>query len=263
MERRKVYFASDMHLGSPSSGNPAERERRVVRWLKSIKDDARALVLVGDIFDYWFEYRTAAPQGFVRLLGTLAELSDSGVEIRYFTGNHDIWLFDYLRNEIGFTLHREAAELEYDGKKFFVAHGDEYETEDKGYQLLRKVFHAKWAQKLYSLLHPDLTIRFAKSWSNHSRKKGTERYPIVPYKGENEEYLTRFAKADAKAREGDEDAPDFYIFGHRHLLLDLMISRKTRAIILGDWLHYFSYGVWDGEVFSLCLFEADEGDFSY
>ena len=263
MERRKVYFASDMHLGSPSAGDPKERERKVVRWLQSIKDDARALVLVGDIFDYWYEYRTVAPQGFVRLLGALAELSDAGVELLYFTGNHDIWLFDYLRHEIGFKLYMEAAELTFDGKTFFVAHGDEYETENRSYQLLRRVFHAGWAQKLYSLLHPDMTIRFAKNWSNHSRRKGTERYPIVPYKGENEEYLTLFAKSDAKAR--GEAAPDFYIFGHRHLLLDLMITRKTRVVILGDWLHYYSFGEWDGESFRLCRFEEeeDEGAFLY
>ena len=255
--RSKVYFASDMHLGSPSEGDPRERELRVVRWLKSIRDDAAALVLAGDIFDYWFEYDTVAPQGFVRLLGALAELSDAGVEIHYFTGNHDIWLFGYLEREIGFTLHREAALLAFFGKRFFIAHGDEYETENKSYQRLRKLFHARWAQRLYALIHPDLTVRFARRWSRHSRKKATERYPIVPYKGENEEYLTRFAKAEAR-RPGDE-APDFYIFGHRHLLLDLMITRRTRVIILGDWLHYNSYGVWDGEHFLLKQFET-EGD---
>ncbi|MDD7559084.1 MAG: UDP-2,3-diacylglucosamine diphosphatase [Porphyromonas sp.] len=259
--RRKVYFASDMHLGSPSQGDPMERERRVVRWLKSIREDAAMLILVGDIFDYWFEYKTVAPQGFVRLLGTLAELSDAGVEIHYFTGNHDIWLFGYLEREIGFTLHREAARMELLGKSFFIAHGDEFETENKSYLFLRKVFHARWAQKLYSLLHPDLTVRFAQSWSRHSRKKGTERYPIVPYRGENEEYLTLFAKSETK-KLGDE-APDFFIFGHRHLLLDLMITRQTRVVILGDWLHYYSYGEWDGKTFVLNQFEEDKASPMY
>lgn len=259
--RNKVYFASDMHLGSPSQGDPGERERKVVRWLKSIKKDAYALILGGDIFDYWFEYKTVAPQGFIRLLGTLAELSDSGVKIHYFTGNHDIWLFEYLKREIGFTLHREATEMEFFGKRFFIAHGDEYEVENKGYQFLRRVFHNQWIQKLYALVHPDLTVRFAQGWSRRSRKKGTERYPIMPYKGENEEYLTIFAKSDAK--EKAEKAPNFYIFGHRHLLLDLMISRQTRVIILGDWLHYFSYGEWDGENFFLNQFEPDEETIAY
>ena len=258
--RHKVYFASDMHLGSPSAGDPSDRERRVVRWLRTIKDDALALVLDGDIFDYWFEYQSVAPQGFVRLLGAMAELSDAGVEIHYFTGNHDIWLFGYLEKEIGFTLHREAAELEFFGKRFFVAHGDEFETENRKYQMLRRFFHSKWAQRLYALVHPDLTVRLAQGWSRRSRRRGTVRYQIRPYKGENEEYLTLFAKADAKKR--GEDAPDFYVFGHRHLLLDLMISRKTRVVILGDWLHFYSYGVWDGEHFFLEQFESDDNKFT-
>lgn len=255
-KRRNVYFASDMHLGSPSGVAPHEREKKVVRWLRSIQDDAAVLVLVGDIFDYWFEYKTVAPRGFVRLLGALAELSDKGVEIHYFTGNHDIWLFDYLEEEIGMIVHREPAELVFLEKKFFIAHGDEYDMDNKSYQRLRKLFHSPVAQRLYALLHPDLTVIFAQGWSHRSRAKGTEKYPIQPYRGEDEEYLTRFAKADAKKR-GD-DAPDFYIFGHRHLLLDLMISRKTRVVILGDWLHYFSFGLWDGMQFRLEQFEVEE-----
>ena len=259
--RRKVYFASDMHLGSSSHPDPGEAEQKVVRWLRSIREDAGALVLVGDIFDYWFEYRTVAPQGFVRLLGALAELRDVGVEVHFFNGNHDIWLFGYLERELGLIVHRVATELELLGRRFFIAHGDEYETENRRYQFLRKLFHSRLAQKLYAGIHPDLTVRFAHAWSNHSRRKGTERYPILPYKGEDEEYLTLFAKEDA-ARRGQE-APAFYVFGHRHLLLDLMISRLSRVVILGDWIHFFSYGEWDGETFALRQFETGDEPVNY
>lgn len=254
--RDKVYFASDMHLGAQYHPDPLAAERKLVRWLKSIQDDAYALVLVGDVFDYWYEYKYVAPRGHVRFLGALAELADSGVEIHYFTGNHDVWIFDYLPTEIGLTLHQEPTVLEFFGKRFFVAHGDEYELENKRFQFLRRIFHSPICQKLYSWIHPDLSSALARGWSLSSREKGTREHDIVPYRGEDKEYLIRFAKKHTADR--GADAPDFFIFGHRHLMLHLMITHSTQVVILGDWIHYDSYAVWDGDRLVLDYFEPTE-----
>ncbi len=254
--RDKVYFASDMHLGAKYHTDPMSVERKLVRWLRSIREDAYALVLVGDVFDYWFEYKHVVPRGYVRFLGALADLADSGVEIHYFTGNHDVWIFDYLPSEIGLTLHKSPAELEFFGKRFFVAHGDEYETENKRFQLLRRIFHSPICQKLYSLIHPDLSSALAQGWSFSSRKRGTREYDVSPYQGEHDEYLVRFAK-EYTAKEG-ANAPDFFIFGHRHIMLHLMITHTTQVVILGDWIHFDSYAVWDGERLVLDTFDPQQ-----
>lgn len=252
IQRSKVYFASDMHLGAPYHSDPREIEQKVVDWLLSITPTARALILVGDIFDYWFEYKTVVPKGYTRLFGTLARMSDMGVEIHFFTGNHDIWTFGYLEEELGIKVHKKETRLVFDGRVFLITHGDELEVENKSFQRLRKVFHSPFCQKLYALIHPDLTLPLAQGWSKKSRENGSRKYEtdkVAPYRGEDQEYLVRYAKEVLK-REG-EDAPDFFIFGHRHLMLDLQISRKQRVVILGDWIHHFSFGVWDGNTFVL------------
>lgn len=263
-----------MHFGAYYHKDPREVERKFVRFLESIRHEAKAIILVGDIFDYWFEYRYVVPRGYTRVIGKLGELADEGVEIHLFTGNHDIWIFDYLPEEIGCQIHRDPTTFTFNGHKFFVAHGDEFVTEDKGFRLIRWIFHNKLCQKIYATLHPWWTVGFAHRWALHSRRKGLRKaeanqarieagyYPKEDhkyhgsYKGEAEEYLVRATKElIAKA---PEDAADFYLYGHRHIMLDLMLTRRSRLIILGDWIHYFSYAVWDGTTLILDCFEEGE-----
>lgn len=245
----KVYFASDMHFGAYFHKDSLAVERKFVRWLEDIREDARALVLVGDIFDYWFEYKHVVPRGYTRVIGKLAQLSDEGVEIHIFTGNHDVWIFDYLPQEINCIVHRKPTTLEFDGKTFFIAHGDEYVEGNSGFSIIRAIFHNRLCQRLYASIHPWWTVGFAHRWALHSRKKGLKNPYEQHYQGEDNEYLVRFAKRHI-SEHGDE-APDFYIFGHRHIMLDLMLAQQKRVVILGDWITYFSFASWDGSTFFL------------
>ena len=249
-QRNKTYFISDLHLGA-SYLDRKESERRAVRWLDSIKHDARRLFLMGDILDYWYEYRHVAPQGYIRFLGKLAELSDLGVEIHWFTGNHDIWIFDYLPNELGIILHRTHTEMTIDGRKFLLAHGDDVGNRSRKFRFLQALFRNKLAQWCYSWIHPDLTIAFAHRWSSSSRQAHSDEN--TQYKGENQEPLVLFAKEYA----ANHDI-DYFIFGHRHILLDLMLTRKSRIVILGDWIQLFSYAVYDGNNLCVEIFESDK-----
>lgn len=249
-KRTKVYFASDAHLGSDVYGDSLERERRLVRWMESIKQDAKALYLVGDMFDYWFEYHDVVPKGYVRFIGKMAELADAGVAIYLFAGNHDVWLFDYFQKEVGATVIDGSYETEYDGKRFYIAHGDGLGDPSRTFRFLRAFFRNKFCQQLYKMIPPRLTIPFAHAWSRHNRKKkqGTEG---EEYLGEEKEYLVQFAKKYNKQQNEKQLNTDFFVFGHRHIELDLMIAHNSRVVILGDWLTHFSYGVWDGEEFAL------------
>ena len=242
MKQGKVYFVSDVHLGSRYHSDPMEVERRFARWLLSIEPDAAALYLVGDIFDYWFEYKHVVPRGHTRFLGALATLSDAGVEIHFFTGNHDIWLKDYLTREAHVIIHREPYEMTLNGTTFFIAHGDEFDYRKRSFRLLRRIFHNRLCQTLYGSIHPRWTVGLAHSWSLSSRRKGLKS-GVPDYQGEAEEYLVRFAKSELARR---STPIHYFIFGHRHILLDLMLTRESRIIILGDWLRYDSYAVWDG-----------------
>ena len=249
-----IYFASDTHFGAYFHQDPLAIERKFLRWLKEIEGDATHLFLVGDIFDYWFEYKYVVPRGYTRILGKLADMADHGVEIHFFTGNHDIWVYDYLPKEIGCQVHRVPTTFELLGKKFYIAHGDEFIKDDRGFRIIRAIFHNRICQKLYGSLHPWLTVGFAHRWALHSRKKGLKDQYKQEYRGEKEEYLVDFAKEYLV--EHPNDAPDFFIFGHRHIMLDLMLSRQSRVVILGDWITHFSYAQWDGTTFTLNLFEA-------
>jgi len=237
----KIYFISDMHLGSPVFGDSREREKRLVRWLDSIKEEAKALYLLGDIFDFWFEYKHSVPRGFTRFLGKLAELSDAGIEIHYFTGNHDIWVYDYLPEEIGLVLHKKPLITEIDGKTFYLAHGDGLGDYSHSFKFIRWIFHNRICQILYRLLHPDFGIMLGNTWAYHSRRK--ELLHPLPYFGEDKEHLVLYAKSYIQTH----PEIDCFIFGHRHLLLDLMLNSKTRMMIIGDWLQHFSYAVFDGK----------------
>jgi UDP-2,3-diacylglucosamine hydrolase len=245
---KKIYFASDFHLGVPDDAQSKIREKTIVRWLDEIKKDAEELYLLGDVFDFWFEYKTVVPRGYVRLLGKLAELSDAGIKIHYFTGNHDMWVFDYLPNEIGVTLYREPVQREIDGKKFFLGHGDGLGPGDKGYKFIKKVFSNKLSQWLFARLHPNLGIGMASYWSRKSRI--ATQLEEEKFLGDDKEWLVMFSK-EILAKEHF----DYLIFGHRHLPLDIKIKDNSRYINLGDWFRYNSYAVFDGKELELRYYE--------
>ncbi len=251
MERTKIYFASDAHLGSNVFGDPLMVEKRLVRWLDSIKHDAKTLYLLGDIFDFWFEYKYVVPRGFTRFLGKISEMSDMGIEIHFFIGNHDIWIFDYLTKETGAIVHKKPYITEIEGKKFFLAHGDGLGDKSKSFKLIRYIFHNRLCQILFASIHPRWSIGFAHIWSRHSRQQGLKE--PAGYFGEDKEHLVLFAKEYLQQDSGI----DYFIFGHRHILLDLMLSKKNRMMIIGDWIQYYSYAVFDGNEMLLEQFDSD------
>lgn len=238
-----------MHLGAPALKNNAHRERLFARWLDVIQEDATALYLMGDIFDFWFEYRKVVPRGFTRILGRLADMSDRGIPIHFFTGNHDLWVFDYLPQEIGMTLHRNELITEIQGKKFFLAHGDGLDPDDKGYLLLKKIFTSRKLQWVFSRLHPNFAFYLAHRWSESSRLSKLDRQEEFKVKNEN---MYTFA-----AHFLENEWIDYFIFGHRHRMADVKIKNESRFILLGDWITNFSYGVFDGEKFELKQFRDE------
>lgn len=252
---KKVYFASDFHLGAPDAATSRRRELTIVRWLESIRADAQMVFLVGDIFDFWFEYRHAVPKGFIRLLGKLAELSDAGIELIFFTGNHDMWMADYFEQELDATIHRAPVEFRFSSpagsiKKIIVGHGDGLGPGDKVYKGLKKVFENPLARWTFRQLHPDVGLRLANGWSRRSRisntKKGEEEF-----RGETHEWLYLYCQ-EIEAH----DPHDYYIFGHRHLPLDLEVSPTSRYINLGEWVNQQTYAVFDGRVLELLVFTS-------
>jgi len=247
-----TYFASDFHLGVNARLTSAERERQMVRWLDMVSKDAEAMYLVGDVFDFWFEYKTVVPKGYVRLLGKLAELRDGGLPIYYFTGNHDMWMFHYFEEELGIPTYREPIVREIHGKTFFIGHGDGLGPGDHGYKFLKKVFANPLCQWLFARLHPNFGIGLANFFSGKSRSL----YPEAPsFRGEMDEWLVTFANEKL-----DTLAADYFIFGHRHLPIDYMLKNETsRYINLGEWLYGCSYAVFDGEEVEVRFFEQEEG----
>ena len=250
---KNIYFLSDAHLGSLAIEHARTQERRLVRFLDSIKNKAAAIYLLGDMFDFWYEYKYVVPKGFTRFLGKLSELTDMGVEVHFFTGNHDIWAFEYLEKECGVVIHRQPLTTEIYGKVFFLAHGDGLGDPNKNFKLLRNIFHNRTCQMLFSSLHPRWGIWFGLQWAKHSRLKRKDGME-PPYQGEEKEHLVLFTKEYMKSH----NDIDYFIYGHRHIELDLMLSRKTRMIIIGDWITQFTYVVYDGE--HIFLEEYVEGE---
>jgi UDP-2,3-diacylglucosamine hydrolase len=241
---KKIYFISDLHLGAQALKDNRERELLFVDWLQSIRSDASMLVILGDYFDFWFEYKKVVPKGFVRSLGALASFCDSGIPVHFFTGNHDIWAFDYLAEEVGMQVHHNNLSIELQGKKFFLSHGDDLGKKDFGYQLIKNFFHNRLAQWAFAKIHPDLSFRLAHYWSKKSRlsyKHGDRPFKTIEAE---EQYLFAIG-AEAK------EHFDYYIFGHRHIVLNEQIAENSRLIILGDWIRKFSYGVFDGDEFTI------------
>ena len=236
---KKIYFISDFHLGVPNDKDSRKREDKIVAWLNSISHDVQILYLMGDVFDYWFEYKEVVPRGYVRLLGKLAELSDAGVEMHYFTGNHDMWVFDYLPKEIGLQIHRNPIQKEYNGKKFFLGHGDGLGPGDFGYKFIKKVFANKLSQWLFARVHPNTGIGLMKFFSRKSRiATGTS---DDVYLGDDKEWLMIFSREVLQ-----KEHYDYFIFGHRHLPLDKQLNDQSRYINLGEWINHFTYAVFDG-----------------
>ncbi len=240
---KPIYFLSDAHLGSLAIQSRRMQERRLVNFLDSIKHKAGAVYFLGDMFDFWFEYKTVVPRGYTRFLGKISELTDRGVEVHYFTGNHDLWMNGYLEEECGVILHRETSTTcEIYGKLFYLAHGDGLNDGEKGFKYLRKLFHNKFCQRCFSMLHPRWGVNFGLKWAKHSRLK-REDGQEPPFQGEKNEPLICFAKDYLK------DHPDinYFIFGHRHIEYDLVLSRTCRLILLGEWIQLCTYAVFDGE----------------
>lgn len=230
---KKIYFASDFHLGAPDPESSLEREKKIVRWLDHISKDAEDIFLVGDLFDFWFEYKRAIPKGFVRLQGKIAELSDKGIAIHVFTGNHDMWIFDYLPKELGVQLYRKPIVREFFGHSFFIGHGDGLGPGDKGYKFLKKVFANPISQWCFARLHPNFGIWLAEKSSKTSRAKTGKSDEI--FHGENGEWLIQFCKETLS-----KEHYDFFVFGHRHLPLEIPIDRSV-YYNLGEWINHCTY----------------------
>ena len=245
---KKIYFASDFHLGVPDFARSLEREKRIVKWLDEIRPDVEELYLLGDVFDFWFEYKTVVPRGHIRLLGKLAELADAGIPIHYFTGNHDMWTFDYLKEELNAKIYRAPIEATYNGKSFYIGHGDGLGPGDHGYKFIKRVFASKISQWMFARLHPNFGVGLAHYFSRKSRIATGDL--DEKFLGEEKEWLVIHSKELLQKKHYD-----YLIFGHRHLPLEIPINGKSIYINLGDWIRYNSYGVFDGEKFELKYFK--------
>lgn len=236
-EGKRVYFASDFHLGAPDRETSLRRERAIVDWLREAAGDAAHIFLVGDLFDFWFEYRYVIPKGYVRLLGMLADLVDAGIGISVFTGNHDMWMDGYFERELGIPVYQDPQVFRIGDKKFFIGHGDGLGPGDHRYKLMKKVFRSSFCRWLFAALHPTLGIALAESLSRGSRRVTEEQH----FLGEDNEWLVHFAKEKLH-----QSHYDYFIFGHRHLPLEIALPGDSLYVNLGDWLHHYTYAVFDG-----------------
>ena len=244
---KKIYFASDFHLGVPDYKSSLEREKKIVAWLNVIAKDAYSIYLLGDVFDFWFEYKHSIPKGFIRLQGKLAELSDNGINIYMFTGNHDMWMFDYFPREFNIPVFREPQELIVNNRKFLIGHGDGLGKGEAGYKLLKMIFTNKICQWLFARIHPNLGISIANKWSNKSRI--TSSSGTYEFLGEKERLLNYCKELE------NSNHHNYYIFGHRHLPMEIKLSENCLYINLGDWVNFSKYGEFDGQEFKLLNFE--------
>lgn len=234
----KLYFASDFHLGVPSYESSLQREKRIIDWLEYIKHDAAEVFLMGDVFDFWFEYKHVVPKGYIRFLAKLAELISMGVEITLFKGNHDMWMFGYLEKEVGVKIVSDELILNRNGKRFYLHHGDGLGSGDKKYKVLKKIFRSKLSQWIFSWLHPNIGMAIAEMWSKNSRIASNKK---EEFKNEDEEWLVAFSKEKLNTEHFD-----YFIYGHRHLPLSIDLGEKSLYVNLGEWINYNSYAVFDG-----------------
>lgn len=249
MKGGKIFFASDFHLGFDAGTDPAGRERKVVKWLNDIAPSARAVYLLGDVFDFWWEYCYVVPKGFTRFLGTVSSLTDSGIPVHFFSGNHDMWIGKYLENECGAIIHHRPLITGFNGKKFYLAHGEGLGSDNMAFKIILGIFRNKPLQVLYSALHPRLGMGFGHWWSRKSRlTKGIS----LEFKGEEKEDLFRHSLKILK-----EQQIDYFIYGHRHLVMKQTIESGSTIVILGDWIRQPAYAEWDGENLNLLPLQDD------
>ncbi|NQX86983.1 MAG: UDP-2,3-diacylglucosamine diphosphatase [Flavobacteriaceae bacterium] len=241
---KKVYFSSDNHLGAPTHKASLPREKKFVAWLDHVKKDAAAIFILGDLFDFWMEYKTVVPKGFTRTLGKLAEISDAGIPIYFFVGNHDLWMNGYFESELNIPVYHRPQEFIINNKLFFIGHGDGLGPQDKGYKRMKKVFTNPFCKWLFRWLHPDIGVRLGQYLSVKNKLiSGDE---DINFLGEDNEWLVQYCK-----RKESQRHRDYYIFGHRHLPLDIRITTTAKYINLGDWISYYTYGVFDGKQMTL------------
>jgi UDP-2,3-diacylglucosamine hydrolase len=248
LDGKKLYFASDFHLGAPSHEKSREREAKIVRWLESVRHDAHTIFLMGDIFDFWFEYQHAIPKGFARLQGKLAELTDAGLPVVFFTGNHDMWMFNYFTEEFNIPVYRDLLELHVGNKQLLIGHGDGLGPGDYSYKFLKKIFRNKACQWLFARLHPNTGIGVARFWSRRSRISNGKKEEDT-FKGD-QEYLLQYCR-----KVEQEKHYDYYVFGHRHLPLNVKINEHSRYINLGEWVSQYTYATFDGQHMELQTYE--------
>ncbi len=237
---KKIYFLSDFHLGAPNRAASLLREKRIIQFLGEIKNDAAAIFIVGDLFDFWYEYRTVVPKGFVRILGKLAEITDAGIPVYFFTGNHDMWMKGYFEEELNIPVYHEPKTFEWNGKKFLVGHGDGLGPGDHGYKFIKKIFRNRFCQWLFGILPPAFGVGLANYFSRKSRAVTGQ--TDENFLGEDKEWLISYCKEVLQ-----KSYFDYLIFGHRHLPIDFTLQNGSRYINLGDWISYCTYAVFDGE----------------
>ncbi len=241
MIKEKIYFASDFHLGSPNIKESRERENLIINWLNEIKKDAKAIYLLGDVFDFWFEYKKVVPKGHIRFLSKLAELIETGIEIHFFVGNHDLWAKDYLESELGLNIHHQKKIIEEQNKKLLIAHGDGLGEGDYLYKFIKTIFKSKICQWLFTQLHPDFAFWIAHKWSKKSRKKASK-----PFISDDKEILFKYCK-----NLQEKNPIDYYVMGHRHLPLEINIDKQAKYINLGEWINYNSYAILENGIIKL------------
>jgi UDP-2,3-diacylglucosamine hydrolase len=247
LHNKKVFFASDFHLGAPDKASSKEREKKIIKWLSSIEDEAAAIFLVGDIFDFWFEYDKVVPKGFIHFLGKIADLRDKNIPIFFFTGNHDLWMNNYFTKELGIPVYHHPIEITLENKTFLIGHGDGLGPGDQQYKILKKIFTNPLCKWLFRWLHPDIGIKLAHKWSKNSRITNMRKNE-GEFKGEDE-WLWAYCKDLIQKRHFD-----FFVFGHRHLPLDLPVGKQSRYFNLGEWVNHYTFGVFDGKNFELKKF---------
>lgn len=246
-QSKKVYFASDQHLGAPTLEASLPREKKFVAWLENIKTDAEAIFLLGDLFDFWFEYKKVVPKGFTRVLGKLAEISDSGIPIYFFVGNHDLWMKDYFEKELNIPVFHQPQEFLINQKRFFIGHGDGLGPGDLGFKRMKKVFTFPLFKWCFRWLHPDLGVKLGQYMSVKNKLISGEE--DAKFLGEENEWLVQYCKKKLQ-----ENHYDYFVFGHRHLPLEIKLPKNSTYFNLGDWIGYYTFGVFEESSFSLSKF---------